>query len=111
MDSHYRADEMELGGGLWAMSSGTGKDFDHYARDCVKLAEQPNTPSELREQLLQMAREWMQAYGRGGWYVYFRRRPRFEDAFTAFAIISASFRPKLLASIGAGASLSWPAIS
>ena len=43
------------------MSSGTGKDFDHYARDCVKLAEQPNTPSELREQLLQMAREWMQA--------------------------------------------------
>ena len=74
------------------------------------LAEQPNTPSELREQLLQMAREWMQAYGRGGWYVYFRRRPRFEDAFTAFAIISASFRPKLLASIGAGASLSWPAI-
>ncbi len=61
MDSHYRADEMELGGGLWPMSCGTGKDFDHYARDCVKLAEQPNTPSELREQLLQMAREWMQA--------------------------------------------------
>ena len=43
------------------MSSGTGKDFEHYARECVKLAEQPNTPPELQEQMLQMAREWMQA--------------------------------------------------
>jgi hypothetical protein len=30
-------------------------------RGCVKLAEQPDAPPELREQLLQMAREWMQA--------------------------------------------------
>ena len=41
------------------MSSAT--DFETYARDCVKLAEQPDAPPELREQLLQMAREWMQA--------------------------------------------------
>jgi len=36
-------------------------EFESYARDCVMLAEQPNAPPELREQLLQMAREWMQA--------------------------------------------------
>ena len=41
------------------MSSETAKNFDKYARECVKLAHQPNTPPELREQLLQMAREWM----------------------------------------------------
>ena len=41
------------------MSSST--DFETYARDCVKLAEQPDAPPDLREQLLQMAREWMQA--------------------------------------------------
>jgi hypothetical protein len=40
---------------------GTAKGFQEYAQDCVKLAEQPNTPHELREQLLQMAREWMRA--------------------------------------------------
>jgi len=43
------------------MSSGTGKDFEHYARDCVKLASRDNVPPELRNQLLEMAREWMQA--------------------------------------------------
>jgi hypothetical protein len=43
------------------MSSRTGKDFDHYARDCVKLASGDNVPPELRSQLLEMAREWMQA--------------------------------------------------
>ena len=43
------------------MSCETAKDFEKYARDCVKLARQPNAPRELREQLLQMAREWMQA--------------------------------------------------
>jgi hypothetical protein len=43
------------------MSSETAEEFDKYARDCVKLAHQPNTPPDLREQLLQMAREWMQA--------------------------------------------------
>jgi hypothetical protein len=37
------------------------RDFEIYARDCVHLAEQPDAPPELREQLLQMAREWMQA--------------------------------------------------
>jgi hypothetical protein len=43
------------------MSSRTAKDFGHYARDCVKLASGDNVPRELRTQLLQMAREWMQA--------------------------------------------------
>src|ERR1700730_4896698 len=52
------AGRMELDGAC-AMSSAT--DFETYARDCVKLAEQAHTPPELREQLLQMAREWMQA--------------------------------------------------
>jgi hypothetical protein len=42
------------------MLSETGKNFEQYARDCVRLAEQPNTPPELCEQLLQMAREWVQ---------------------------------------------------
>jgi hypothetical protein len=36
-------------------------EFETYARDGVKLAEQPDVPPEVREQLLQMAREWMQA--------------------------------------------------
>ena len=36
-------------------------EFETYARDCVKLAEQPDAPPEVREQLLQMAREWMKA--------------------------------------------------
>jgi hypothetical protein len=49
---------MELDGGC-TMSS--GKEFETYARDCVKLAQQPDSPPELRQQLLQMAREWMKA--------------------------------------------------
>ena len=40
------------------MSSGTAKDFEDYARDCVRLAEQVDSP-ELREKLLQQAREWI----------------------------------------------------
>ena len=32
-----------------------------YARDCVRLAEQPNLPPEVRDRLLQMARMWMEA--------------------------------------------------
>jgi hypothetical protein len=44
-----------------AMPPETAKAFQEYAQDCVKLAEQPNTPHEVREQLLQMAREWMHA--------------------------------------------------
>ena len=39
------------------MSSET--DFDKYARECVNLAHEPDASPELREQLLQMAREWM----------------------------------------------------
>lgn len=42
------------------MSSGTAKDFEDYARDCIRLAEQVDSP-ELREKLLQQAREWMHA--------------------------------------------------
>jgi hypothetical protein len=33
---------------------------DYFARECVKLAQQVEPP-ELREKLLTMAREWMQA--------------------------------------------------
>jgi hypothetical protein len=47
--------------GACAMSFDAAKDFEKYARDCLKLAEQPNTPPELRQQLFQMAREWIQA--------------------------------------------------
>ena len=36
------------------------KDFEDYARDCVRLAEQMDSP-ELRGELLQQAREWMHA--------------------------------------------------
>jgi hypothetical protein len=38
----------------------SSKEFESYARYCVRLAEQADTPL-LRETLLQMAREWMQA--------------------------------------------------
>jgi hypothetical protein len=36
------------------------KEFEEYARDCVRLAQQADSP-ELRNQLLAMAREWMEA--------------------------------------------------
>jgi hypothetical protein len=39
---------------------GLDKDCEEYARDCVRLAERPNTPPEIRDQLLIMARDWMQ---------------------------------------------------
>jgi hypothetical protein len=42
------------------MSSAKEKEFAAYARDCVKLADQADTP-ELQEAMLNMAREWMQA--------------------------------------------------
>ena len=42
------------------MSSGSEKEFEEFARDCVRLAEQADTP-ELREKLLNLAREWMRA--------------------------------------------------
>ena len=40
---------------------GTAKELQVYAQDCVKLANGDNVPPELRKQLLEMAREWMQA--------------------------------------------------
>jgi hypothetical protein len=36
------------------------EDMEGYARDCVRLAQLAQN-SELREQLMQMAREWMAA--------------------------------------------------
>ena len=40
--------------------SGSASEFEEFARDCVRLAEQVDTP-ELREKLLNLAREWMHA--------------------------------------------------
>jgi hypothetical protein len=40
--------------------SSAAKEFEEFARDCVRLAERADTP-ELREKLLNLAREWMQA--------------------------------------------------
>ena len=43
------------------MSSGSAsKEFEAFARDCLQLAAQADTP-ELRERLLSMARDWMRA--------------------------------------------------
>ena len=42
------------------MSAGREKEFDQYARECVRLAKGVNDP-DLREKLLRQAREWMQA--------------------------------------------------
>ena len=42
------------------MSSGSAKEFEEFAQDSVRLAEQADTP-ELREKLLNLAGEWMQA--------------------------------------------------
>lgn len=42
------------------MSSGKEQEFDSYARDCMRLADQADTP-ELQEAMINMAREWMQA--------------------------------------------------
>jgi len=44
------------------MSAGSAKEFEEFARDCVRLAEQADTP-ELRKKLLNLAREWMRAVG------------------------------------------------
>jgi len=41
------------------MSSGS-KDFEEFARDCVRLAGQADS-AQLREKLLSQARDWMQA--------------------------------------------------
>ena len=47
---------------LWEqpMSSESAKEFEEFARDCVRLAGQADTP-ELREKLLNLAHEWMRA--------------------------------------------------
>ena len=42
------------------MSARSAKEFDEFAGDCVRLAEQADTPM-LREKLLNLAREWMRA--------------------------------------------------
>lgn len=42
------------------MSSGSAKEFEEFARECVRLAEHAATP-QLREKLLNLAREWMRA--------------------------------------------------
>jgi hypothetical protein len=47
---------------LWRskpMSSGQ-KQYEEFARDCVRLAGQADSP-ELREKLLNLTREWMHA--------------------------------------------------
>src|SRR5260221_14751422 len=36
----------------------SGPEFEEFARDCVMLARQANSP-ELREKLFDIAREWM----------------------------------------------------
>jgi hypothetical protein len=50
-------DEWNLDGGA-PMSSGS--EFEEFARDCVRLATQANSP-QLREKLFDIAREWMRA--------------------------------------------------
>ena len=50
----------EWNSGRTAMPSGSAHEFEDFARDCVRLAEQADTP-ELREKLLNLAREWMRA--------------------------------------------------
>ena len=40
--------------------SSAAKEFERFARDCVRLAERADTP-ELHEKLLNLAREWMRA--------------------------------------------------
>jgi hypothetical protein len=41
------------------VSFGSVKVFEDYARDCVNRAKQADSP-ELRDMLLDIAREWMQ---------------------------------------------------
>jgi hypothetical protein len=40
--------------------SSAAKEFEEFARECVRLAARADTP-ELREKLLNLAREWMHA--------------------------------------------------
>src|SRR3954470_6196499 len=57
-ESHYGSRKAELDGKN--PMSKPAEDFEEFARDCVRLAEQADTPA-LREKLLGLAREWMQA--------------------------------------------------
>ena len=42
------------------MSSGKQRNqCEDYARDCVRLAQNPSATPELRDPLLAMARDWM----------------------------------------------------
>ena len=50
----------EWNSGSNVMPSGSAHEFEEFARDCVRLAEQADT-QELREKLLNLAREWMRA--------------------------------------------------
>jgi hypothetical protein len=43
-----------------AMSPEPSNHYEEFARDCVRLAQQADTP-ELRRKLLDLAREWMRA--------------------------------------------------
>ena len=38
----------------------SAKDFEDFAKDCIRLADQADTPT-LRERLLDLARIWKQA--------------------------------------------------
>jgi hypothetical protein len=58
-ESLFRTDEWD--GGLAPCRLHQGRKLEFYARDCMRLADQPDVPPELREQLMQMAREWMKA--------------------------------------------------
>jgi hypothetical protein len=42
------------------MFSGTAQEFASFAQDCLKLAKEAAAP-ELREKLMNLAEEWMQA--------------------------------------------------
>ena len=42
------------------MSPEPSNHYEEFARDCVRLAQQADTP-ELRRKLLDLAREWMRA--------------------------------------------------
>ena len=46
------------------MSLASAREVEEFARDCVRLAEQADTP-ELREKLLDLVREWMRAVTSG----------------------------------------------
>jgi hypothetical protein len=51
----------EATNGTWTEAPmSPGSEFEEFARDCARLATQANSP-ELRERLIDIAREWMRA--------------------------------------------------